>query len=366
MTTIRDLLDVIEKIAPPDLALPGDPIGMQIGLESAPLNKAIVALDPSVGLFEYAASQNAQAVILHHPLYYNINPILQGEEPKAKIARIAIKNNIAVIGAHTNWDTAIGGVNDTLVHLLGLQNPRNCGDEIKIPHSKVVTFVPTKHVNAVINSLSAAGCGVIGNYERCAFTSSGEGTFLGNDESNPTIGNKGQIESVIETKVEMIVPDTKLASALSALKESHPYEEPAYDIYPVKNEYRASLSRMADTKVPTAASDFASHIERVLQTKVRLYGNPNQMLSKIGIIGGAAGDMWRGIQKAGCDALVTGEVRQHDALEASNIGFVSFEAGHFHTENPGMKALAERLNKEMDSVQFVHWEPNPGEYGRPA
>lgn len=365
MTTIRNLIEAIEKIAPSSLAIPDDPIGMQIGVETSHLKKAIVALDPSVGLFEFAAKQNAQAVVLHHPLFYHTNPILHGEQSKTKIVRIAMENDIAVIGVHTNWDSAIGGVNDTLAELLGLKNSRPCGDEIELSQSKIVTFIPSEIVTKLIDTMSNSGCGVIGNYERCAFVSEGEGTFKGGENSNPSFGEKGKIENVKESRVEMIVQNSKLSTAIDAIKSVHPYEEPAYDVFAISETKKTSLSRMADLSSPVNAKEFAKTVELTLDAKVRLFGNPDQILNTIGIIGGAAGEMWRGVQNAGCDALITGEVRQHDALDANNEGFIFVEAGHFHTENPGMKTLAKRLEQEMPTVEFIHWEPEPGHFGRP-
>ncbi len=365
MKTVQNLLECIEEIAPAELALQGDPIGLQIGNKNSQVKTVMVALDPSIGLINAAIKAKANAIVLHHPLFYNECPNLVGNSSKTEFTTSAIKNNIAVMSAHTNWDAAQGGINDTLAKLLGLINSRQCDAEVTIPMSKLVVFTPPTSTELLISELSKAGCGLIGEYSECAFISNGIGTFRPSSVANPKVGKKGIFEKVEEFKLEMVVPTSKLEAAVSVIKKVHPYEEPAFDVFAVQHVSK-SLSRMADLSSVQSSAQFAKHVENILKTKARLFGNPKKKLKTIGIIGGSGSDWWQTIQKSGCDALLTGEVKQHQALDATNEGFVLIEAGHFHTENPGMRELARVLNKKLTDVKFVHWEPAPGEFGRPA
>jgi hypothetical protein len=98
---------------------------------------------------------------------------------------------------------------------------------------KLVWFVPEEALDASRDAVFAAGAGRIGDYERCSWYASGTGTFLGGGRTAPTIGERGREERVQELRVETVVPGDRVDAVVAALLEAHPYEEVAYDLYPL-------------------------------------------------------------------------------------------------------------------------------------
>jgi hypothetical protein len=106
---------------------------------------------------------------------------------------------------------------------------------MKIANVKLVVFTPIAYCDIVRKALGEAGAGKIGNYDFCSFSSRGVGRFRGNEKSNPTIGEAGQYEAVEEERIEVVVPREILEKVIEKMKSAHPYEEVAYDIYPLEN-----------------------------------------------------------------------------------------------------------------------------------
>ena len=100
---------------------------------------------------------------------------------------------------------------------------------------KFVVFVPLSHADIVRKALGEAGAGKIGNYDFCSFSSRGTGRFRGNEKTNPAIGKAGEYEVVEEERIETIVSREILKSVIEKVKSVHPYEEVAFDIYPLEN-----------------------------------------------------------------------------------------------------------------------------------
>jgi dinuclear metal center YbgI/SA1388 family protein len=365
MPTVSALLDALDAIAPAHLALPDDPIGLQVGRVADEFDQCLVTLDATPEAMERAASEGARAVVCHHPLIYHPMRNLTGDGVIARSIRVAVQNSIAVVAAHTNWDAANGGVNDTLARLLGLEEVSPFGGDVPYSAYKLTTFVPNSALDRVIDSLAAVGAGEIGLYRRCAFYHSGTGTFEPQPGSNPTLGRVGERENADEIRLEMRVPLWAKAKALKALLESHPYEEPAYDLFQVEESPR-SLPRMGTLPAALTSTELAQLVDERLGSTSRVYGKPDRKVMRVGLVGGAGGGYWKRAASAGCDALVTGEVRHHEAVEASETGMVIIEAGHYHTEQPGMAALSDALAAALPSASFGVFTPEAGRCGRPS
>jgi dinuclear metal center YbgI/SA1388 family protein len=363
MPTVAELLNALDMIAPPELAYPDDPIGLQVGRKSDVFEKALVCLDVTPSAIEHAVSIGAGAVVAHHAPIYNPVRTLSGDGFQAQVLRAAIRSEVAVLVAHTNWDAAPGGVNDTLASALSLSSVMPFGDDVAAKVFKLSFFVPAGDVDRLIDALSAAGAGGLGLYRRCAFYSRGVGTFEPQEGAAPAIGSIGSREAVDEMRVEMRVPGGCRQSVETALIEAHPYEEPAYDFWEV-SAAPASLGRMGDLFASMSFGDLREWVDGVLGSRCELFGKLDRKISRIGIVGGAGGDYWVKARRAGCDVLLTGECRHHEGVEAAESGFGIIEAGHYHTEQPGMIALAGRLSDAV-SAEFVVYEPPPGRCGRP-
>lgn len=364
MPTVADILAALEQVAPARLALPDDPIGLQIGRKSDSVAKCLVSLDSGPSAIRAAAEVRAQAVIAHHAILYHPIHSIAGDSANVQAIRMAIEKKIAVLIAHTNWDAADGGVNDTLANLLSLQNIRPFGNNVPQLNYKLVTFVPAEHRDSVLDALSAIGCGVIGLYRRCAYYSPGKGTYEPQEGADPMIGQVGERETADEERIEILVPGEAKQAAIRALRETHPYDEPAFDLYPIESA-SASLPRMGDLTQAMEFAAFSHVVSERLKTEIRAFGKPNKQIRSVGVVGGGGGSDWMKSKLAGCDAFVTGEVRHHEAVEASESGLCVIEAGHFATEQPGMAALRELMAGELPDIEFSLYEPEHGVAGRP-
>jgi dinuclear metal center YbgI/SA1388 family protein len=321
-----------------------------------------VALDATASALAFARSHDASLLIAHHPLIYHPLPTLAGDSAQVQAIRMAIENSIAVASAHTNWDAAIGGVNDALARKLGLSSVAAFGDDVRMDGFKLVTFVPEANMSSVLDALASAGCGEIGLYTRCAFFSRGTGTYIPSDGARPAIGEVAAVNETDEIRLEVVLPADRRGAAVAALRAAHPYEEPAFDLYPL-DSWRASLPRKGVLESPVSFEDFERHVAAALGTATRAFGKRERRVSTVGVVGGAGGKYWLKARVAGCDALVTGEVPHHEAVAAAESGFCLIEAGHYATEQPGVEALAARLSTYVPTLVF---EPQSGASGRPG
>lgn len=364
MPTVGDLLSVLEKVAPANLAFPDDPIGLQLGRKSDPVTSCIVSLDPSPSSLAFAIQAQAHALVSHHALIYNPVRTLAGDSAQVRSIRTAIEKNLAVLVAHTNWDAAPGGINDTLAMKLDLLDIQAFGSDVPQEAFKLVTFVPADYRDGIIDALAEAGCGTIGLYRRCAFYSSGHGTYEPQEGANPLIGEIGTRETADEIRVEMLVPSHAKFDAINALRDSHPYDEPAFDLYPLvaASESLPRKGRLASTM---SFAEFSTVVGEKLQSQVRAFGKPTAAIETVGVVGGSGGSYWLKARIAGCDVLVTGEVRHHEAVDAAESGFCVIEAGHFATEQPGVIELSKRLGELLPGVKFHAYEPSDGSSGAP-
>ncbi|MBS1707706.1 MAG: Nif3-like dinuclear metal center hexameric protein [Armatimonadetes bacterium] len=364
MVPVSAVLAAVERLAPPEFAFSFDKVGLQVGVPSASVGRVVVSLDSSLAAIRYAASVKAQVLVSHHPLIWDPIKNLAGEGRAAQAVRLLMQNDIAIIGAHTNWDCAPGGINDVLAEKLGLMETEAVGFAEPRRTAKIVTFVPPEHETSVIDAMSEAGAGSIGLYHRCAFSSLGTGTYEPQEGSDPYLGKPGDRETVGESRVEMVTPLNRLEGVVKALTEAHPYDEPAYDVVMLREAPGQPAGRVGFTPRSMDSCAFVDYVDDALGTKSLLWQGHDRPISKVLVVGGAAADCWKDAVAAGCDAFVTGEVPQHIAVEASEAGMTILASGHYATENPGMARMAELLAESLPvAVEF--YDPAPGLAGRP-
>jgi len=268
------------------------------------------------------------------------------------------------IAAHTNWDSARGGVNDALCSLLGIEAVSDFGSSAEVSQLKLTVYCPAADVERIIDAAAAAGAGQIGLYSRCAFLGEGTGTFKGEEGANPTIGTVGQIEKTPEHRIEMVLPAERRIAVEKAVRSAHSYEEAALDFFVLTPNPEQPAGRIG-TINPLSLSDFAAQVEARLGGPSWTWGDPESRIRKVAVVGGAADGEWVAAQRAGADVFVTGEVRQHIALEASESGMPIIAAGHYATEQPGVIALRDRMAEAMPEVDWLLFTPVQGLAGRP-
>jgi dinuclear metal center YbgI/SA1388 family protein len=345
-------MEAMEAIAPCALALPGDPVGLQVGDPDAPLNGVVVALDPGNVAVERAISIGANAVVAHHPLIYRpLDRIVSSEVP-AKLLLEMIRAGIALYVAHTNLDRASGGVNDVLAETIGLTTarPLHLGDGC--PQYKLIVFVPKGHEERVREAACSAGAGVIGEYTFCTFQTEGVGTFTPGGAAQPFSGEMGQLNRADELRLEMVVSEPHAQRVLDAVKQAHPYEEVAYDLLvTAQKDERFALGRIGELDEPVLFEQFVSRVREALKLDaVRIAGDREKEVRRVATIAGSGGKFVSAAAAAGADALVTGDVGYHDAREACVRGLCIVDAGHDGTERVVIEPLAEMLRQRLGKL----------------
>lgn len=355
--TIREIAEALEAWAPPGSAQSYDNVGLQVGDPEQTVQRALLALDLTPPVLEEARAVKAELIITHHPLLFRpLRQLTPGSMVPALALRLAA-SGIALYSIHTNLDAAPGGVSFALATHLGLQDVQFLA-KMEQALYKLVTFVPASHFDQVREALARAGAGRIGNYEACAFAAPGTGYFRPGDMAQPFIGEPGKLESAEELRLEVEVTRWDLPRVVAAMRAAHPYEEVAYDVYPVEQPYtRAGLGAIGQLDKPEPLRDFLHHVaERLQAESLRYVGDPEAPVQKVAVCGGAGADLISRALAAGADAYVTADLSYHRFFEVlDNEGrprMALIDAGHYETE-----ALTEALLQHWLQQRFptVEW-----------
>lgn len=365
MNYVRDVVSAVELLAPKKWAFEFDKVGLQVGDPNQLLSAVMVSMDPSLAAVRAAKESGCGMLVCHHPLIFNPPQTITTASLQGKVILELAKNNIAFLAAHTNWDSARGGINDTLANLFGLEGVQDFGTGADVHSLKVVTFVPPCSEDAVVDAASSAGAGIVGNYERCAFGATGIGKFRPLNAAQPTSGERGSDNAVTEIRLEMVALESHVKAIERAIRRAHPYEEPVIEWYQLHERIEQPAGRIGHLPNPITLNEFVMQVGINLGLAPWSWGDPKKLVKKVAVVGGAADGEWKAAQRAGADVLLTGEVKQHVALEASEGGFAIIAAGHYATENPGTRGLKESLQKLVPELNWVFFEPEPGTSGRP-
>ena len=351
---IQDLLGLIHSLYDPGLAEDWDNVGLQVGDLTAPLKRVMISLDPSLPAVRAACDAEAQALVTHHPLLFRPVKCLTPDDAVGKVLWQAVQSGVAVLSAHTNLDCAEDGLNSWLAGQLDVHAPEPL-QPVAGEYLKLVVFVPAGHEPQVAEALFAGGAGQVGAYDQCSFRIRGEGTFRPAQQSNPFIGEPGKLEQVEEVRLETIVPQRKLARAVEKMLKAHPYEEVAYDLFPMQNQVPgAGLGRIGKLEQATTLDDFAANVKQVLGCDcLRLTGAGDLPVHKVALCGGGGAGLLHAAHRQGADVLVTGDVKYHDARQAEDLGIAVIDAGHFATEKLMIQRVAEALR---NAAEQRHWE----------
>jgi len=343
----HQIIQLFEQFSPKGYAMEGDQIGLQLGTLNKPIENVMVTLDVTEEVVDEAINKNVQLIIAHHPLIFRPLQTIQTEQTSGRMIEKLLKNNITVYAAHTNLDVAIGGVNDMLAEALGLIHTELLVPTIEVQLKKLVVFVPNKNADEIRKVLGEAGAGHIGNYSHCSYSIDGIGRFLPGEGTNPYIGSQGTVEQVDETRIETIIPETIEKKVIKAMLQAHPYEEPAYDIYPLQNKgEELGLGRVGYLKEEMLLKDFALHVKHSLKSKgVRITGDLQQKVRKVAVLGGDGNKYYHYAIRKGADVYVTGDLYYHTAHDCLMNGLNVVDPGHYAESI--MKEKTVHLLKEM-------------------
>lgn len=341
----HEIIQLFEQFSPKGLAMEGDKIGLQIGRLNKKVERVMIALDVLEQVIDEAIEKDVQLIIAHHPIIYRPLKNLLTDTTQGKMIEKLLKHDIAVYAAHTNLDVAKGGVNDLLAEALGLEDAEVLVPTVNTKLKKLVVFVPSSHAEEIRQVLGNAGAGFIGNYSHCSFSANGTGRFLPGEHTDPFLGKPGQLEEVDEVRLETIVPEPLLKKTITAMIKAHPYEEVAYDVYPVENRGEAlGLGRIGKVNEMTLA-EFAEKVKSSLGVStVRVVGDLSANVKKVAVLGGDGNKYFMSAKFKGADVYVTGDIYYHTAHDAMMQGLNMIDPGH-NVEKVMKKGLTKVLQK---------------------
>ena len=351
---LSDISGIINKKYPFMLAEDWDNVGLQLGDPSTEIRRIMVALDPLPQVIASAIDSNCDLLITHHPLIFSpLRQITSSTSTGSSILKAA-QNKLALLAMHTNYDIAQDGLNDLLAKRIGLEQTRPLKITGRDELSKLVVFVPQEQLEKVRTAL-LPHTEAIGNYQDCSFSAAGEGTFLPLTGAQPSIGTVGELAKVAEHRLELLVRRTLLPKAIRTLLHVHPYEEPAFDCYPLLNEAPPQgLGRIGSLAKPARLADWAASLAEVLGCQaIRFTGPPDRTIQKVALCSGSGASLLRDAIRSGADLLLTGDVKYHEAREAEAQGIALVDAGHFGTEILMVSATRDFLTSSLDSAGYT-------------
>jgi len=346
------LLEMLEEIAPTRHAEPWDNVGLLAGDVNQSISKAILTIDYTPAVAEESRNKNFDCVIAYHPPIFDALKRIVSPSPIYD----AIRRGVAIYSPHTALDVADGGTNDMLADAIGLTGDRQ---PLRITDSramnyKLVVFVPRDVADRVADAMFAAGAGRIGNYTSCSFRSPGTGTFFGEAGTNPAVGQAGKLEQADEVRIETILPISRVEQVIAALKKSHPYEEPAFDLLqlaaPPEGRGQGRIGTLAS---PTDRSAIISRIKKELDLSHLLVAGPTGgPITRAACCAGSCGDILNDAIAQKAELYLTGEMRHHDALRAAQKGITVVATLHSNSERGVLKRLATRLRERLPQLEF--------------
>ena len=361
---LSQLTNYLESIAPLAYQEDYDNAGLIVGRPDQEVSLALISLDCTEAVVDEAIIYNCQVIISHHPIVFRGLKKFNGKSYVERVVEKAIRNNIALYAIHTNLDNVLPGVNAKICETLGLQNTR-----ILVPKhnllKKLVTYVPHSHADAVRDALFEAGAGYIGNYSEVSFNANGTGTFKPNENATPFVGETGKRHREEEIRVETIYPAIAESKILMALVLSHPYEEVAYDLYPMTNQSQAVGSGMiGELELPMDEEVFLYHIKEKMHTQViRHTAFTGKHIKKVAVCGGAGGFLLKYAIGAGADIFITADYKYHEFFDAEGKLMIA-DIGHFESEQFTQQLLYENIKKKFSNfaVRLTEVNTNPVKY----
>lgn len=350
---INEVISILDELSPLSYSEDFDNTGLLVGDYQSEVTGILVTLDTLESVVDEAITKGCNLIISFHPIIFSGLKKLTGKNYVERVAIKAIKNNIAIFSMHTALDNSWNGVNAMICEKLELTNRK-----ILIPKNetvkKLTTYVPSDNAEKLLNQLFKAGAGSIGNYSNCSFTSEGTGSYLGNENSNPVKGIKGEMHYEKEVQINVTLPKHKEASVLKALFNSHPYEEVAYEVVTLENSNQhIGMGMIGELENPMSEIDFLNQLKTSMNTNcVRHSKLLNKSVQKIAVLGGSGSFALNAAKQSGADVFVTADCKYHDFFKAEN-NLVLADIGHYESEQYTKELLVAFLNKKITTFAIV-------------
>ena len=362
---LYEITTYLEKWAPLPLQESYDNSGLLIGHPGQDITGALITLDVTEEVLKEAIDNNCNLIIAHHPLIFGGLKRLNGKNMVERITISAIKHDIAIYATHTNLDNTLTGVNQKIADKIGLKNTKIL-DMKKGQLRKLVTFCPDTKLedgrmapDAVREAMWQAGAGNIGNYDKCSTNNLVTGTYRANEEADPYIGKQGELVKQDEVRIEVIYPFYKQTDIIKALWDAHPYEEVAYDILTLENDYQETGSGMiGDLETEMDEMDFLQHLKNVMQTNcVRYSPLTNEKIKKVAVCGGSGQFLLKNAISQGADAFVTADFKYHQFFDAEGRILIA-DIGHYESEQFTVELIYDKLKEKFITFALLKSKVN--------
>ncbi|MCL2073462.1 MAG: Nif3-like dinuclear metal center hexameric protein [Marinilabiliaceae bacterium] len=361
---LHEIIKFFETQFPTALQEEFDNCGLQVGNPEDEITGILLTLDVTPEVIKEAVTTNCNLIVSHHPVTLSGIKRMTGNSLPVQIFREAIRNEIAIYSVHTNIDNLKNGISGILAQKLGLINTKVLSPKKNLL-LKLVTFVPLEFADKVRNALFEAGAGRIGNYSGCSYNIEGEGTFCGDDSTNPFVGKKGELHFEKEIRIETILPSFLQKQVLKALFDAHPYEEVAYDLYPLENQWDEAgigiIGELAEIEKPEV---FLKRLKEVTKAGVIRHSKiSGHQLKKVAICGGSGSFLINDVIKAGADIFITGDIKYHQFFDVPNNVIIS-DIGHYESEQFFNEFLFDIISKNFPTfaVRISEINSNPIKY----
>lgn len=355
MISVRDVCGVFEKNFPHDCAESWDNPGLLLGRSNAPVSRVLTALELTPDVAKEAIQIGAQMIVTHHPFIFKPFKSLTDNSADGQILLDLAEHHIALFAAHTNLDAAPNAIAQKLSADFNLQNSRPLSAHQPYDACKIIVFVPQSDAERVSDAMIQAGAGGVGNYDAVSFRSQGEGRFTPQNDAHPAIGERDCPQSVPEIKIEMIASSQNVSAVLRAIKNAHPYEEPAIDVFKLQNEIHGINDRygfgcIGDLPQICTLSELLETIKKIWNIpSLRASGDPQTPISRLAILNGSGAKFLPIAKKFGADAYITGDCGHHDFDLSCRLHLPLIDAGHFETEKYIVQILAQTLQSDSNT-----------------
>jgi dinuclear metal center YbgI/SA1388 family protein len=347
MSTVADVLALVDRIAPFAKAASWDPVGLQLGDPQAPAGRLGVCHEVTGDVVDASIEHGIDTLVAYHPLLFDATRrVTAGSNPAGRAFDL-IRRGIALIVVHTAFDVTDGGCADALAGALDLSDVAPFGPAWPADAAKVVTFAPAEAVDGLRRAMARAGAGIIGRYSSCSFGLEGTGTFVPEPGSQPVSGSHGGLSRETETRIEMITPVRDVDAVVAALVAAHPYDEAAYDVIATRSN-AAFVGRVGTTDSTAAA--LADLVTERLGVTPRVAGSGR--VRRVAVVPGSGGSLVDAAAGV-ADVLVTGDITHHRARAALDRGLAVLDPGHIATERPGVQNLYASVSAGVGGADVV-------------
>ena len=360
---VKDVINYLDSIAPLQLQEDYDNSGLIIGSKEDKVNGVLVCLDCIESIVEEAINCNCNLIVVHHPILFAGLKKINGANYIERTIIKAIKNNINIYAIHTNLDNVIMGVNGKIADKLKLINRKILSPK-QDQFLKLAVFVPLKDAEKVRKAVFEAGAGYIGNYSNCSFNVQGKGSFKGEHDSNPVIGKKGKMHFEDELKIEVILPAYKKDQVIENMINQHPYEQVAFDLYPIKNDFDIGSGLIGELEKEMEPLLFLNNLKKVMQTEcIRYTSLDKKKIKTVAVCGGSGSFLLTKAIQNKADIFISSDFKYHQFFDADNQ-IVIADIGHFESEQFTIELIADRLKENFSNfaIRLTDVNTNPINY----